>query len=251
MTFIKTSQGDVFHQIQGKGSKLMLLHADYASSREFEALFPELIKKFQVITMDYPGCGRSPRRALSYDYYKENAKAAVDIIRAKDLDPVWVIGSGGGAITALWMAIMAPSKIRGVIADSFTEFYEKKDIQRDLAAHEDPTPQMVDFFADMNGDDWQMVISQVDRVLAQMSEQNRSVFNWRLEDVKCPVLITASKTDHLISNIEPKLEAVAEQIQNCKLIFYPEGEHPSMWSQKKDFWKDAKEFIFANEAKNY
>ena len=115
----------------------MLLHADYASSREFEALFPELIKKFQVITMDYPGCGRSPRRALSYDYYKENAKAAVDIIRAKDLDPVWVIGSGGGAITALWMAIMAPSKIRGVIADSFTEFYEKKDIQR-----------AVDFFTD-------------------------------------------------------------------------------------------------------
>jgi valacyclovir hydrolase len=102
---------------------------------------------------------------------------------------------------------------------------------------------MISFWREMNGEDWPEIIRQLDRVVAVMAEQNRSVFNWRLEEVKCPVLVTGSRQDHLLSDIEPRLQEIAKQIPSAQLVLYEEGGHPAMWSQAEKFWQDALEFL--------
>ena len=144
---------------------------------------------------------------------------------------------------ALWMAILDPSLLRGVVADSFAEFYRSEDVRKDLAAHQSPSKEMISFWREMNGEDWPGIIRQLDRVVAVMAEQERSVFNWRLEEVRCPVLVTGSRQDHLLSDLGSRLREITEQMPNARLVLYPEGGHPAMWSQAEKFWQDALDFL--------
>jgi pimeloyl-ACP methyl ester carboxylesterase len=247
MTTCKTSQGEVFCKVSGEGPPIILLHADGSSGTEYDPLVPLLEERFKVIIVDHPGCGRSPRRALSHDYYKESAKAALDVVKLHSSEPAWVVGNGGGAIIGLWMAILKPSRVAGVVADSFVEFFDADDVQRDLAAHQQPSQEMIDFWQEMNGDDWKAVMEQIDRITAQATEQKRSNFNWRLEEVQCPVLITGSKTDHLLSNLAERLLKICAQVTKAQLTIYHDGGHPTMWSQAQAFWRDTLAFIDSHQ----
>ncbi len=246
---VKTSQGEVYAEVSGQGPPLVLLHADGASGQEFEPLLGRLEGSFELIRPDLPGCGRSPRRALSPAYYRENAKAALDVARHLHPDrPVRAVGSGGGAVTALWMAILDPERIAGVVADSFAEFYRPDDLAGLLAAHQDPPPELSAYLEQMHGADWPVVVAELDRVLVQMAEQERSVFDWRLEEVGCPVLVTGSRRDQFYAALVPRLLAVVEQLPTAQLILYPEGAHPCMWSLEDRFWADATAFLRACQA---
>ena len=249
MPHCRTSQGKVYYEVSGSGAPLCLLHSDGSSGAEFASVVPRLAERFQVILVDAPGCGRSARRAFSYDYYKENAKAVVEVTRKTTREQVRAIGTGGGAVVALWMAILDPTRMRGVVADSLVEFYNQEDVRKDLAAHRDPSPEMIAFWQEMHGEDWPEIIRQLDRVVVAMAEQRRSVFNWRLEEVSCPVLVTGSREDHLLCNLDGRLEEIAKQMPRAELVLYPKGGHPAMWSQADAFWRDARAFLDAREPK--
>jgi pimeloyl-ACP methyl ester carboxylesterase len=243
---VTTSQGEVFVETDGQGQTLLLLHADGSSSQEFEPVLDRLSDHHRVIRLDLPGHGRSPRRAFSSAYYKENAKAAADVARQLCRDqPVWAIGSGGGAVCALWMAILAPQRVAGVVADSFSEFYRAEDLAGLLAAHQQPDADLVDYLVRMHGPDWQVVVRELDRVLSEIAQESRSVVDWRLEEIHCPVLMTGSRTDPFLMRLAPRLLAAAEQVASAQLILYPQGDHPCMWSQQDQFWNDALAFIRA------
>jgi pimeloyl-ACP methyl ester carboxylesterase len=238
----------VHYEIQGSGPPLALLHADGSSGLEFEPVLARLQERFSVLVPDLPGCGRSPRRAFSIEYYEENAKAVLDLLKKTHQDAARVIGVGGGGVVGLWMAILAPARIQAVVADSLAEFYDEEDARRDLAAHQNPSPEMVAFFQDMNGEDWRTVIQELDRLFSQMAEEKRSVFDWRLDEVRSPVLLTGSRQDHLISSSGRRLLEVAEQLPTARLILYPSGGHPAMWSNAESFWRDALAFVDAPPA---
>lgn len=243
MNLCPTSQGPIYYELTGKGPPLILLHSDGGSGREFSPIVERLAREHRVLVLDLPGCGRSPRRAFSIEYYEENAKAALDAAHKLLKEPVRVIGVGGGGVSALWMSILAPKKVRCIVADSFAEFYDADDARRDLTSHREPTPEMVEYFREMNGDDWRTVIHELDRLFAQMAEERRSVFDWRLDDVANPVLLTVSRRDHLVKDAARRMLEVAEQIPSAKLVVYPAGDHPSMWSNQDEFWADALAFL--------
>ena len=244
MPLCKTSQGPVYYETHGAGRPWLLLHSDGASGRQFESILEELARHHQVTLLDYPGCGRSPRRAFSPAYYKENAKAGLDVLQTVAADkPVWAIGTGGGAIVGLWMAILAPGRVMGVVADSFDEFYRLEDI-RDQEPGNGAAPEaLMDFWREMNGEDWAVVVRELHRVFANLAEQRRSVFDWRLEEVRCPVLLTASRKDPVIPKAGQRLLQVADQLVNAQVILYPDGDHPAMWSQSDRFWPAIETYI--------
>ncbi len=239
-----TSQGEVFVEQQGKGIPLVLVHADGSSGREFQPVMELLCQDHQVITVDLPGCGRSPRRAFSPAYYKENAKAIADVIKqTAHHASAWVLGNDGGAIAALWTSILYPENVLGVIADSFTEFLRPTDLQKLPSTSGEPDSELVSFLSEIHGEDWQIVIQELNRVLGNMAQQGRSLLDWRLAEVSCPVLVTGSRKDDFLESMAPRLLAIAEQIPKAELLLFPEGKHPSMWSQKERFWNHTLDFI--------
>ncbi len=244
MSIVKTNQGEVFVEMTGEGIPLVLVHADGSSGMEYQPVTERLARQHQVIVVDLPGCGRSPRRAFSSAYYKENAKAVVDVIKQlAQHERAWVVGNGGGAITALWASILYPENVSGVVADSFTEFIRPQDLQRLPSTDGQQDSEILRVLHRLHGDDWQVVLKELNRVLRAISEQARSVMDWRLAEVSCPVLITGSRKDDFLESLAPRLLAIAEQIPSAELLIYSQGSHPCMWNQKERFWTHALDFI--------
>jgi pimeloyl-ACP methyl ester carboxylesterase len=80
-------------------------------------------------------------------------------------------------------------------------------------------------------------------MLTKAARLGKSLFKQRLKEIKCPVLLTGSLSDDMIPNIEKCMGNVAKQIFSSKIVFYPTGAHPLMWSDRVKFRKEVINFI--------
>ena len=56
---IQLGSGWVHYAEEGKGSPLILLHANPGDGKDFEAIIPVLAQQYRVIALDLPGYGES------------------------------------------------------------------------------------------------------------------------------------------------------------------------------------------------
>src|SRR6185436_9838178 len=95
------------------GEPLLLLHGLGTSRRDFTAVIPALIERFDVINVDLPGIGRSPHLEQ-----RPTVAAITDAVEhtldAAGLDRVHVLGNSLGARIALELAVRG--RARSVVA---------------------------------------------------------------------------------------------------------------------------------------
>jgi pimeloyl-ACP methyl ester carboxylesterase len=93
---------------------IVLLHMSPNSSRVFDTLIPVLAKTRPVLAVDTPGFGESeaPQAPIGIEQF---AAAMLDLVEALGLNAVDVLGYHTGAMTAIEMALVAPSKIKHVV----------------------------------------------------------------------------------------------------------------------------------------
>ena len=105
---------------QGAGTPLLLLHGNAASSNMFYGTDQSYAASFRVICPDFLGHGASNRLSeFPTDLWFEEARQVIALLRALDLGPAHLIGTSGGALTAINVALEAPELVGKVIADSF------------------------------------------------------------------------------------------------------------------------------------
>ena len=97
----------------GSGDPLLLLHGFGSTRRDFDSLAPALARRFEVLAMDLPGCGASPR----LDGRATVAAITDAVERTLDVEgvgTVHVLGSSLGARVALELA--RRGRARSVVA---------------------------------------------------------------------------------------------------------------------------------------
>ena len=153
------------------------------------------------------------------------------------------VGTSGGAVVALLMAILSPQRVRAVIADSCVERWSPEQLQAAVAERARRTPEQVAFWQHAHGNDWQQVVNADTRLLRQLAQRGGDWFNGRLGEIHCPVLFTASLRDETLPDVERQVCAMAKQIPNCRIFFVNQGGHPLMWSQPEDIRRAADCFL--------
>jgi magnesium chelatase accessory protein len=106
-------------QVMGEGPVLLLLHGTGAATHSWRSLMPALARDFTVVAPDLPGHGFTTGRPLGGLAMPAIARAAGDLLRALDLQPVAIVGHSAGAAIAARMAldgIVAPQRIVGLSA---------------------------------------------------------------------------------------------------------------------------------------
>ncbi|MGV0714667.1 alpha/beta hydrolase [Mycolicibacterium sp. XJ662] len=97
----------------GRGEPLLLLHGLGSSRRDFTAVLPALSARFDVINVDLPGIGQSPRLEQ-----RPTVAAITDAVEqtldVEGLGRVHVLGNSLGARTALELAVRG--RARSVVA---------------------------------------------------------------------------------------------------------------------------------------
>lgn len=235
----------IFYRDVGEGEVIVLLPGNTSSSEVHRGDIDYFSKQYRVICPDYIGYGKSERaNELPENFWHENALMLINLMEALKVDKYKVIGSSGGGLIGLNMAILAPDRIQLVVADSLIGEYITKSVgEKIVRGRAQPDNGIKDFWRYAHGDDWEQVIKFDTKMIEQFSQNGRSIFNGKLDKINCPVLIIGSLSDDLIPNIVINMGEICKQIKNSKLLLYSKGRHPVMLTMAEAYRKDVKDFL--------
>jgi pimeloyl-ACP methyl ester carboxylesterase len=106
----------LFYELGGSGHiPLVLVHGSWVSHHSWNAVVPELIESFRVLTYDRRGHSESERPSAQGSVREDVADLAA-LIEHVGLAPAWVVGNSFGASITLRLAAERPELVRGIIA---------------------------------------------------------------------------------------------------------------------------------------
>ncbi|SET11368.1 Pimeloyl-ACP methyl ester carboxylesterase [Natronincola peptidivorans] len=245
MPYFKFQGKNIYFEDQGSGEALILLPGNTSSSAAHKSEIEHFSQKFRVICPDYLGYGRSDRmKELPRDFWWANAEMIVSLLKHLDTEVYYCIGTSGGGIIALNIAILEPNKVLGVVADSIPGIYlSVEDVGRIIEDREKKILEESIFWKLAHGEDWEEIIRQDNEILLINARKNERLNKGNLSEIVSPILFTASIKDSLIEAIEEKVIHTAKQTKDWKIVFYSNGEHPVMWSKATEFRQEVEKFI--------
>ena len=243
---------DIFYDDIGSGSPLLLLHGNTASSKLFDDVIDLYRKDFKVILIDFLGHGKSDRLdSFPVDFWYDQAKQAAALIKHNNYKKVNIIGTSGGALAALNIALEYGDLVNKVIADSF-EGEKALDIVAEIIQndrnHSKSNQSTVDFWYHNHGSDWEDVVDNDTDVMLRHHKLIGNFFHKDLSSLKLPVMLTVSLEDEFAEFVDFKLvyEQLGNKMDNSKLHFFQTGGHPAMLTNAKEFSDIAKKFFKGN-----
>jgi pimeloyl-ACP methyl ester carboxylesterase len=105
----------LYYEIYGNGSPLLLIHGGLGSIDEFENNIQDLSQKFKVICVDSRGYGRSnnPVDSLSYEQMADDMLDLLDYLK---IDSSNIAGFSDGGVIGLYIASKSPGRVIKVFA---------------------------------------------------------------------------------------------------------------------------------------
>lgn len=249
MSYFNYTGKQVYYKESGSGEPLLLLHGNTASSKMFDDVLNLYKKYFKVVTIDFLGHGKSGRlESFPVDLWFDEAMQVIEFIRQSAYEKVNIIGSSGGAIVALNVALEAPEYVKKVIADSFEgekplkEFVESIMEERELSKQNIATQS---FYEYNHGLDWEKVVDNDTQALYAHYKTIGKFFHKDLSELKIPVLLTGSKQDEFITPdfFQETYGSMLNKIPEASMYLFEEGGHPAMLTNGKEFSRIAYDFF--------
>ncbi|RYZ47301.1 MAG: alpha/beta hydrolase, partial [Sphingobacteriales bacterium] len=103
----------IHYTVQGSGEPLVLIHGFPNDSTAWDAIVPELSKRYRLILPDLPGAGKSPlpETPPSMELLANAVKAVLD---QEGIGKAVFIGHSMGGYTAMQIASMYPEMVQGI-----------------------------------------------------------------------------------------------------------------------------------------
>ena len=247
MSYFKYKNYQIYYNEFGCGKPLVIIHGDTASSKMIRGEAKYYSKFYKVIIVDLIGQGKSKRvDKLPTNYWYDNGLMIIELCKYLKLENINLLGTSGGAITALNASAIEPQLFNKIIADSFIG--EKLSIKDAIQIANERKKSEKYFYNKlfwfiMHGMDWRKVIDQNTEMIIEFSNVYGSLFSRGLECISNNVLLTGSMQDNLIDNIEDTLISISHKIKNSKIYLFKSGNHPAMLSNKKEFHKLVNDFL--------
>ena len=248
MAFFKYQDQSIFYKEYGQGEPLIFLHGNTASSKMSELLMPLYARDFKCILIDFLGNGQSDRvEKFSPDMWHDEALQTIALTEHLQCGKVSLVGTSGGAWAAVNAALERPDLFHAVVADSFDgrtlhENFSANLLLERKAAKEDT--QSRQFYEWCQGADWEKVVDLDTEALWKCAQEERPLFHKPLEELKTPILFMGSREDGSCrKNMEEEYKEMASMLPQSSLYLFPNGGHPSLFSNAEKAATLIKEFI--------
>ncbi|HYL99120.1 MAG TPA: alpha/beta hydrolase [Blastocatellia bacterium] len=160
---IRINGFEMYFEIIGEGSPLLLLHGGTGIGANWQLIFPSPPPGFKLIVPDLRGHGRSTNPAQNITF----RQSALDVLALMDhlaLEQFSAIGLSFGAKTLLHAATQQPNRIESMILVSATPYFPKQ--ARDIMAAMAPESH--------SGAEWE----QMRKWHKHGDEQIRALWKW-------------------------------------------------------------------------
>jgi valacyclovir hydrolase len=234
----------LFYREKGAGPLLLILPGNTASSALHESELNHFGAGRHAVALDFWGTGQSDRIiAWPDNWWEQGAHDATALAEYLGYRRFLVMGTSGGAIVALLMAILYLERVLGVIADSAVERLAAPTLSREVEKRAERSPGQVAFWQKAHGDDWAQVVEADSDFLLRFEKAGGDCFHGRLKEIRCPVLLSASLEDESLPQVEAQLRAMAQQIGASRVYLAQTGGHPLMWNRPDEFQHQADDFL--------
>lgn len=249
MPYFKYNAKNVFYEKNGSGYPTIFLHGNTASSKMFTDVIPLFLRNFQIILIDFAGHGKSERLdCFPTDLWHDDALQVIKLIEILNYEKVNLIGSSGGALVAINVALERPDLVNKIIADSFEGEIAldsfASTIEQDRAISK-TIPEVQSFYEYNQGFDWETVIDNDTRVIKEHYKTIKCFFHHSLDTLKCDILMIGSKEDIFMPGdfYEKTYTKLIEKIGHGEKYIFSSGEHPAMISNAETFARLATKFL--------
>ncbi|XP_011192813.2 valacyclovir hydrolase-like [Zeugodacus cucurbitae] len=234
-TKVKLSDGITIHYVQrGKGDKSLLLMPGALGTGwthlgpQIEKL-PELLPNHTIIAWDPPGYGKSqpPERHFDLDFFQNDARCAVELMRALGRPKFSILGWSDGGITGIIVAGRFVECVEKLViwgAGAYLNAEEEKALNalRDVQKW---SPRMREQIEKVYGvrEFPKLWSAWVDAVVAIYKERKGDFCCTEVTQIKAPTFILHGKKDLMIA--AEHIPYLRERINNCQYYEFPEGKH--------------------------
>ncbi|MDD3915430.1 MAG: GNAT family N-acetyltransferase [Bacteroidales bacterium] len=247
MAFFTFENKKVYFKEIGTGEPILLLAGNTASSKMFKSIIGKYSKDFRVILIDFPGHGKSERlETFEVDFWHYNSKVCYQLIDFLKFDKVSVIGTSGGALAAINLALEHPERINYLIADSFEGEYPLTSYMDSLESDREKGKKNIFaklFWFENHGFDWKKIVDLDTEMLVTFSKLGKSFFHKSISKLTVPTLLTGSKADEYCDSLDKIYEALKWKNDTLEIHMFEKGKHPAMLTNKNDFYEIVKKKI--------
>ncbi|MBO7451051.1 MAG: alpha/beta hydrolase [Clostridiales bacterium] len=252
MSYFVFDDKKVFYEEKGEGKPLLILHGNTGSSNMFAGFADRYSSDFKVVLIDFLGHGRSDRLdEFPADLWFYEAQQVISFLREKNYQYVYLIGSSGGAMVAINVALEAPELVSKVIADSFEgehadDVFTENMLKDRAMAKEDPGAR--GFYEYMHGSDWEQVVDNDTSAILRHAKEVGDFFHKPMSELKADILLTGSREDKFMYSIsdnyyEDVYGEILGKIKHGKMLLFEKGDHPAMISNFDEFYDHSIEFL--------
>jgi len=245
MSYFTYQENNIYFTMKGEGPLLVLLPGNTASSAAHENEINYFADRYCAASIDFLGTGKSDRLVhWTADWWEKGSHQIAALIDHLGYEKAVLLGSSGGAITAIATAINYSEKIKAVVADSFAlHFTEPMYTHNVLEGRTNPTEQQRMFWTAMHGPDWQTVVQQDSHMIRQVVENGGDCISGSPEAIQCSVLLTFAEHDSFLPNVKDTAAELKAKIADCEVKIFSNGDHPLMWTNPKGFFESADSFL--------
>lgn len=245
MPFLQSAGHRLFYRECGVGPLLLILPGNTASSAQHVNDLAYWGERYHAVSIDFWGTGQSDRLAhWPVDWWAQGARDVAALIDHLGQDQALVMGTSGGGMVTLLAAIHYPDRLRAAIADSCVARWPPAAIRAAIDLRNARTPDQIAFWSGAHSDDWaQVVEADGDMLLRFGAATGGDIFGGQLGQIRCPVLITASRADSALPDVESQARWMVAQIPGAQLHLSDAGDHPFMWSNAAEFRLVAEAFL--------
>ena len=205
---------ELYYEIWGDGTPLLLLHAGVADCRMWEAQLSSLARHYRVIRFDLRGFGRSRLPSGRFSNH-DDVHALINYLA---LGPVHLLGISFGGLVALDFALSYPSLVRTLAlggtsvsgappSDRIVAFWEQEEAAEDAGDLEGATELNLRFWVDGLQRQPEEVEPQVRRLVHDMQ---LAIFQQEAPDDAEAVALQPPASERLAELAMPVLLMVGE-----------------------------------------
>lgn len=252
MAYFNYDDKKIYYTESGRGTPLLFLHGNTASSNMFAEVAGRYEDSFKVVLIDFSGHGNSQRlHEFPADLWFHEAQQVIAFLHEKKYEKVHIIGSSGGALVAINVALEAPELVARVIADSFEGEVPLQEFTQNAAADRESSKQDENarqFYQYMHGEDWEQVVDNDTAAIIRHDKEIGRFFHKSLELLKPDILMTGSKEDEFVSAVAPDYmertyKKLVQKIGHGKIHMFNTGRHPAILSNSEEFYQVSMGFL--------
>ncbi|XP_030369424.1 valacyclovir hydrolase [Scaptodrosophila lebanonensis] len=211
---------------------------------------PALLPDHTIIAWDPPGYGKSvpPKRKFGLDFFREDAQAAVELMRTLNRPKFSILGWSDGGITALIMAGRNADAVEKLAIWGAGAYLNEAEVKmlRDIRDVEKWSPRMRAPMEQVYGPERfaQLWGEWVDAACDIYKLCDGDFCQQEVTQLRAPIFILHGKKDPMIA--AEHVPWLRKQLPQAKYHEFPEGKHNIHLRYAEDFNKLVAEFFRSN-----